>query len=231
MQQGREPSFVRRVWSPIVMLALGGAILQCPAVSAHQLVPEPAVEMYLQPQNGRLLVVLRVPTTALAEANLPRLTNGTLDLPAVANRFPVIAAEIADSLEIKQGNITLERPTARATISPLADRSFATFAQTANRVGAAQSDTEGAPEADVFLDFELGYMASSSGPFSVRVNPFRAQGVPVRTIAHYVAASGERLEHEVDHPRCRRDRRETRGGGAAPRAAAPRGEHGGSAEP
>jgi hypothetical protein len=174
-------------------ILLGGAIIQCPAVSAHQLAPEPAVEMYLQPQNDRLLVLLRVPTTALAEANLPRLTNGTLDFRVVTNRLRVIAAEIADSLEIKQGDITLERPTARATISALADRSFATFAQAMNRVSASQFETGGAPESDVFLDFELAYRASSSGPFSVRVNPFRVQGVPVRTIARYVAASGERI--------------------------------------
>jgi HupE/UreJ protein len=39
----------------------------------------------------------------------------------------------------------------------------------------------------------LDYIAPSSGALSVRVNPFRAQGAPVRTVARYVMASGERI--------------------------------------
>ncbi len=181
----------------VIMMAIAAWIGVPGALAAHAVPPEPTVEAFIHPQPGQLLVLLRLPTVALVDASLPRLVDGTLNATALEPALRLVAAAVADNLEFRKGDITLARPSIRVAASPLSDRSFTTFASAIEHVRAAPNQPiESFAETEAFVDIEMVYavpqgLGGDEG-FSARLDVFSSPGQPVRTVAHYVAPTGER---------------------------------------
>lgn len=144
------------VKAALVAIAL---VMALAPVSAHELVFAQVVEMVVEPQGNQLLVRLHVPVTVLGDANLPRLSNRTLDLTRIGDALPIVAADIARNLDVHQGDEVLPDPVATA------------------RVGADR----------VSIDVELTYPSGNDARgFSARVNAFRSNDGPVRTNLRYM---------------------------------------------
>ena len=62
---------VRRVTLAAVLLLLAGAPL-----SAHKVVPDPIVQVFLKTTGDHLAVKVWLPVIALGDANLPRTSDG-----------------------------------------------------------------------------------------------------------------------------------------------------------
>ena len=180
----------------ITLLALAVLTVR---LSAHVVPVEQTVEMFVQPQGDQLIVLLRLPTTVLSDADLPRLANGDLDLSAMDGPLRLVAAEVAGNLEMRQAGVTLSRPTATAVASRSADTSFATLA-TALAHLAAVNTAQPIAEQEAFVDLELIYPAHGGGRLSARLNAFQTRGRPVRTVAHFVLPSGQQQTVSVAGP-------------------------------
>src|SRR5262249_42862663 len=134
-------------------LALLAWFAVSPALAAHDVPAEPTVEAFIEPRSGQLLVLLRVPTVALVDASLPRLVDGTLNASELEPVLRLVAAAVADNLEIRKGDTALARPTIRVAASPLSDRSFSTFASAIEHLGAARNQPiESFTETEAFVD-------------------------------------------------------------------------------
>src|ERR1700686_1225598 len=97
-----------RLW-----LAILAALMFLPsAVSAHEDPDRVKIAVFIKPENGRLLILVRLPANALIDFLLPTLPNGNwLDL---ANADSVAAAGtnvwIADMLSLHEVETALARP-------------------------------------------------------------------------------------------------------------------------
>jgi hypothetical protein len=132
------------------------------SLRAHEVVVEQVVDMRVDASGGTLHVQLHVPATLLAEANLPRLPDRTIDPSRILPLLPGIAADVARNLDLQQGESALPPPTATA------------------RLGSDRRSVE----------VELGYASAGSASLSARLNAFHAVEGPTRTDLHYLAASG-----------------------------------------
>ena len=132
--------YLRRAAAAILCLL----ILFVP-LSAHEVIVEQIVDMVVAPEGNQLVVRLHVPLTVIGAAPLQ-----------------VAAADIAHSLDIRQGDTTLAQPAV---------------------TGQAAAD-------GISADLELRYAArADGGRFSARVNTFDGARGPVRTNVRYQTAS------------------------------------------
>ena len=139
-------------------------------VSAHDVPVEQVVRMSVRPDGAQLTVRLHIPTPLLADANLPKTADGHLKLDAIEPALRIIAADMANNLELEQDDVPL---TARSSNAALA--------------GAA-----GVFWNLAFVDVELMYViVPDRGHLSARLNTFRGGGQVVRTVAAYEPRSGE----------------------------------------
>ena len=161
------PQWLVRLWRTaakidvLVVVTAFFLVLAMPMTpaSAHELFFAQVVEMVVEPQGNQLLVRLHVPVTVLGDANLPRLSNRTLDLTRIGDALPIVAADIARNLDVQQGDEVLPDPVATA------------------RVGADRAS----------IDVELTYPSGNDARgFSARVNAFRSNDGPVRTNLRYM---------------------------------------------
>ena len=179
------------------VLAIVAWIAVAPTLAAHDVPSEPAVEAFIAPGPGQLLVLLRVPTVALVDAGLPRLADGTLNASGLEPALLLVATAVADNLEIRKSDTALARPSIRVAASPLSDRSFSTFADAVEHFQAVRNQPIESPaETEAFIDIEMVYavptgLGGDEG-FSARLDVFSSPGQAVRTVAHYVAPTGER---------------------------------------
>jgi hypothetical protein len=152
---GRHRSLhVRRLLLAILLLSVGLA-----HPSAHNVAPEPTVEVFLRATGERLAVQVWLPILALADANLPRNTDGHFVQSEIGPALDLVARGIARDLEIEQGDDLLPMPAIATTLSP--DESF------------------------VALDLQYVVRADRTD-LSARFHPFRGGGQFLRTQAHYV---------------------------------------------
>jgi HupE / UreJ protein len=166
------------------------------ALSAHDVPPEPTVDAFIQSQPGRLLVLLRVPTAVLVDASLPRLVDGTLSADGLREALGLVGASIADNLEVRHADAALARPAITPAVSPLSDRSFATFSGAVESFSARRTrPIEALAATEAFVDLEMVYAvpmsAGDPGGFSARLDVFSTPGQPVRVVARYETSSGE----------------------------------------
>lgn len=187
---GRARTVRRRALALAALLAWGVPLAE---LSAHEVPAEQTIEAFLQPQGDRLVVLIRLPTTVLVDASLPRLANGDLNLTALEQQLRLIAADVADNLEIRQADATLARPSATAVVSRLSDPAFATFSSALTHLRTTRLPLEHPiAEPQVFVDLELSYaIRPDEGGFSARLNAIRARGQQVRTVAHFIGPSGQ----------------------------------------
>ncbi|HEY1909438.1 MAG TPA: hypothetical protein VGG73_00835 [Vicinamibacterales bacterium] len=150
-----------------VALALTGTRLL-----AHDVVVDQVIDMNIAVRGPQLVVHLHVPATALADANLPRLPDRTIDPSRARPLLAGIAADVARNLDLQQGENRFAAPTATA------------------RVGDDQKS----------VDVELVYTGGVSGSVSARLNAFRAVEGPARTDLHYSTATGSEQSLTVTGP-------------------------------
>src|SRR5207248_5087290 len=121
--------------------ALLAALVLWPSiVSAHEVPDRVQVGVFLKPEQGRMLMLVRMPANALIDFLLPTLAGGNwLDL----TKADAVAAEgarvwIADMLSIDENGTALTRPRILAVrLSRVNDPSFSTFQDALNRVNGA----------------------------------------------------------------------------------------------
>jgi hypothetical protein len=157
---------------------IGGCLLAPTLAYGHDVTVDQVVEMTVRPLGNRLLVRLHVPATVLGEAKLPRLDDGRLDPAAVDRLLPVVAADTARNLDLRQDDVSLGSPVAMATL------------------GADHVSVD--VELEYALDARPNRLRQGSGGqdgsrhISARLNAFQGtQLQPPRTDARYLPASGE----------------------------------------
>jgi hypothetical protein len=110
------------------------------AVSAHDVPDRVKIDVFVKPENGHLLILVRMPANALIDFLLPTLPDGNwVDL---ANADSVAAAGanvwIADMLSLYEVETALARPNVLAVrLSRVNDPSFSTFQDALTRVHGA----------------------------------------------------------------------------------------------
>jgi hypothetical protein len=139
------------------------ALLLPTAAPAHEVVVEQIVRIDMQVQGDRLVVGIHVPATALGDARLPRLADGTLDRATIDGVLPIVTADVVRNLDLRQDGTALRASSA------------------ASRVGGDR----------LSIDIEATYRIDGAAGLSARLNAFRSEPLqPVRTIVRFVPASG-----------------------------------------
>jgi hypothetical protein len=139
----------------LLLLAIGAR--------AHEVVVEQIVRIDLQVQGDRLVVGMHIPATALGDARLPRLADGTLDQTTIDGVLPIVTADVVRNLDVQQDGTPLRSSAATAHVG-----------------GDRQS-----------IDVESTYRIDGAAGLSARLNAFRSEPLqPVRTTARYVPAAG-----------------------------------------
>jgi HupE / UreJ protein len=125
-----------RLWVGIV-----AALMFWPsAVSAHEVPDRVKIEVFVKPENGRLLILVRMPANALIDFLLPTLPDGNwVDLKNADSTAAAGAnVWIADMLSLYEGGNALATPHVLAVrLSRVNDPSFSTFKDALNRVNGA----------------------------------------------------------------------------------------------
>ena len=133
---------------------------------------EVVLQGYIEQEQGRMLLLVRVPLDLLASFGLPKRGPGYLDLARIGDRLKDVAAASGRQIELRADGAVLAPAVRQARISVLSDRSFA-------RYDSARAHMEGPrlpPETDLFwnqgyFDAELEYpLPSERARVSVRVN-------------------------------------------------------------
>jgi HupE / UreJ protein len=146
-----------RAWQTIGALVL---VLGQGSVSAHPVIVEQVVEMTVQWQ-GDLIVRLHVPAAVTGDASLALLLEGA-DTVALERQLPIVAADIARNLDVRQGDVSL--PVSNAGARPGSDAAS--------------------------IDVEVQYAArAGDDDLSARLNAFSAKEGPVRTTARFRPAA------------------------------------------
>jgi hypothetical protein len=177
-------------------LAFAAAVLLPGAARANgaDLPPEVELQAFLKQEQGRLLLLVRVPLDLLASFSLPKRPSGTLDLEHMDARLREVAAASAKQIELRADGVTLAPGVKAARISLPADRSFASYES-------AQAHIEGAslpPGTDIFwnqgfFDAELEYALPGGEPhLAVRVNVAPELGARLKVELEALLAQGVR---------------------------------------
>jgi hypothetical protein len=87
-------------------------------LDAHDVVVEQPVRMVVAPQDGRLIVRVRVPETLLNDAGLPTLEDGSLDASVSDARLQVVGADVIRNLDFRQGETGLKVISAGVALEP-----------------------------------------------------------------------------------------------------------------
>ena len=124
-----------------LLVALVAALMFWPsAVSAHEVPDRVKIAVFVKPEDGRLLILVRMPANALIDFLLPTLPDGNwVDLKNADSTAAAGAnVWIADMLSLYEGGNALARPQVLAVrLSRVNDPSFTTFQDALNRVHGA----------------------------------------------------------------------------------------------
>jgi hypothetical protein len=145
---------VTRIVLAAVLLFLGRAQL-----SAHKVVPDPIVQVFLKPAGDHLAVKVWLPVIALGDANLPRTSEGRFIQDEIRAALDVVARGVARDLELQAGEFPLAFPSVATTLSP--DESF------------------------VAIDLDYPLQADQTD-LSARFHTFRGNGQVIATEVHYI---------------------------------------------
>lgn len=183
------------------LVALGAllwVVVEGGSVFAH--VQPPDVVAYFLVDSARVRALVRVPTTLLADARLPIVPPGYLDVAALDAPLRRIAEEVGRSLDLTDGGQSLPAPFRSAwRISPQGDRSFDTAEQAVAHLAAAPVPSGAALYwNEAFVDVELDFeSARRIQRLEARLNGLGPAADPGRTRATYVPAVGVRRTYVV----------------------------------
>jgi len=157
---------VRRVTLAAVLLLLAGAPL-----SAHKVVPDPIVQVFLKTTGDHLAAKVWLPVIALGDANLPRTSDGRFIQGEIRAALDVVARGVARDLEVQSGDLPLAPPSVSTTLSP--DESF------------------------VAIDLDYPSRTDQSD-LSARFHTFRGNGQVIATEVHYIVDDNHTRTFVVD---------------------------------
>jgi hypothetical protein len=152
-------------WWRVLLVAALWLVAGWPSARAHDVAGELRLHAFVQAQDGRLQVVLRVPLELLLNLDLPKRGNGYLDLARVDEAFPRALQAAAKDIEFFADGRRLDLAAGVARIALPSDRSFESF----DRALAAVRDDRLPPHTDVYwnqgyFDAVLEYRLSSANP-------------------------------------------------------------------
>ena len=153
------------------MCVMVGACLAMAAIAdAHDVVEEQIVQIVMRITGDRLSVNMRIPVAVLSDPALPRRSDGTLDLSAIAEPVRIVAGDAARNLDVRQNGASVPQMSFASRLSPDA----------------------------VSIEVDATYSTSGATGISARLNTFADRPLrPVRTAVDYVAASGQTLKVSV----------------------------------
>lgn len=171
------------------MLATIASALLCCAAHAHDIPNDVKVQAFLKPEGQRLQLLVRVPLSAMREADIPLRGPGFVDLPnAQPALLTAVRLWLIDNLEIYEGETRLADPhIAHARVALASDKSFASFEQ-------ALATVQSAPlpgDLDVYwrhqyLDTLIEYpIASAGSEFAIHPH-FARMGLQVVTALRFL---------------------------------------------
>ena len=189
-------------WAAVAILA--ALILWPSATSAHDVPDNVSIVAFLKPENGRMLILVRMPANALIDFSFPTLSDGNwLDLRNI-NGLPEDGAKvwIADLLSIYEDNNPLPTPKViAARLSRAGDSSFNTFQDAFSLVNgdpmpADSLLTQDTATVDALLETPIR-SADSNFSFEPR---FERVGVRVTTTLSFIPPSGgvRQFQYEGD---------------------------------
>jgi hypothetical protein len=174
------------------------------AASAHDVPDDVRIKIFLKPEDGRMLILVRIPANALIDILFPTLPGSDwLDLKQI-DGFAREGAKVwvADLLSLQEGDNPLPTPQVLdARVSRTSDSSFSTFEKALEHVNGNRlpSDTllvQDQVVVDALLETPI-QSAHSSFSFEPR---FARVGVSVTTTLAFLPADGgiRRFEYEGD---------------------------------
>ena len=140
-------------------------------LAAHKVTPDPTVEVFLQPTGNHLAVKVWLPIVALADANLPRASDGHFKQDEIRPALDVVARGIARDLELQEDDVPLSTRAVTTTLSP--DESFVA----------------------IDLDYPL---TAGRTDISGRFHAFRGNGQIIATQVHYIVDDRQARTYVVD---------------------------------
>ena len=166
-----RPTAAARMWALVAttVLVAGGAY-------SHEVPVEQIVRIDMAIQGDRLIVRMQVPATALIDARLPRLSDGTIDAAAMVTVLPIVMADVVRNLDVQQDGTPLRS------------------ADATSRVGADRKS----------IDIDATYQIDGTAGLSARLNAFRGEPLqPVRTAVRYMPGTGAAQTISVAGPPAR----------------------------
>ena len=159
----------RPEWRSVLVAFL--LLVGCGELAAHKVAPDPTVEVFLRSTGDHLAVKVWLPIIALADANLPRTSDGHFKQDEIRPALDVVARGMARDLELQEADVPLSAPTATTTLSP--DESF------------------------VAIDLDYPVPAGRTD-LSGRFHTFRGNGQIIATQVHYVVDDRQTRTYVVD---------------------------------
>jgi hypothetical protein len=140
-------------------VVFAAAISVARPVASHDVPIEAVVQMSVKAEGPSLRIFVGVPATLLADANLPKQVDGSLDPQAAQSLLELVASDLVRNLDVWEDRTPLGVPVSKI------------------RVDSDQA----------IVDFDFEYrIASDRDRFSARLNGFRSLTQPVRTVAQVV---------------------------------------------
>ena len=163
-----------------------------PALRAHDIPGDVAVQAFVKPQGKSLTLVVRVPLKAMRDVNFPLRGPGFLDL-SKADQFLDEAAVlwIGESVAIYEGDLRLRGRLAVARASLPSDRAFDSYDHAVQHLSASRLpvDTEIAWD-QAMMDVRFEYpIESDASRFSIRPD-FSRLGLRVVTVVRFLPPGG-----------------------------------------
>jgi hypothetical protein len=150
----------QQLWVAAVLTATVGGLA---TLGAHDPSAPAIVEVTVRPQANRVVVEIRLPAAALADANLPADADGRLPESGLDATLALIGRGTSQALEVRAGETRLAEPEVHA-------------ATVENRTAA---------------HIQLTYVRPADDqPLSARLQQFRVGASRIRTLVRYEAAPG-----------------------------------------
>jgi len=170
-------------------------------LSAHQLAPE--VTAYFQVNGPRLRALVRLPTGLVADAGLPVIPPGYLDVSRLEDPLAAVVDEVVRSLNLTDGGRALPSPVSASwRITAQSDRSFATLDAAVRHLAEPRQPVDSLLYwNETFIDVQLDFEAAT--PITrliARLNGLGPAREPARTTAIYVPAAGPARNVTVSGP-------------------------------
>ena len=155
----------------IVLCALF-ALPRLAIANGSDLPPEIVLQGFLQQEDARVRMLVRVPLVLLSSFSLPKRGPGYLDLARIDDALNVAAAATGRQIELREEDVALVPVVRAARVSLLSDRSFESYSTARALLGGPKLPAE----TDLFwnqgfFDTELEYPVKSGEPrLSIRMN-------------------------------------------------------------